>query len=160
MVVSATEKETASVELLIKHPPKITESIQITPSPGVIGQSAEMKCIADGYPRPSISWVREYDAILPAGGNLYQGNVLKINEIVKQDRGLYYCIASNGIGKQDRRAVNFEVEFPPKISIPRPKVAQALDYDIELECRVEAYPAPTVLWYKYGEQLHNEGDYR
>lgn len=104
--------------------------------------------------------MREYDAILPAGGNLFQGNILKINEVEKQDRGLYYCIADNGIGKPDRRAVNFEVEFSPKIVIPRPRVAQAIDYDIELECRVEAYPAPTVVWFKNGVQLYSEGDYR
>lgn len=90
----------------------------------------------------------------------YSGNILKINAARKEDRGLYYCIADNGVENPDRRSVSLEVEFPPKISAPRPKVAQALDYDIELECRVEAYPAPSVLWYKNGEQINNNGDYR
>lgn len=59
----------------------------------------------------------------------------------------------------DRRSDSLEVEFPPKISAPRPKVGQALDYDIELECRVEAYPSPAVMWFKNGVQISNDGDY-
>lgn len=104
--------------------------------------------------------MRANDAFLPAGGRAFNGTVLKINEVSKQDRGLYYCIADNGIGQPARRSVNFEVEFPPKIYVPRPRVAQALDYDIELECKVEGFPAPQVFWYKDGSAIYNEGDYR
>lgn len=71
---------------------------------------------------------------------------------------MYYCIADNGVGT-DKRSVNFDVEFPPQISVPRPKVAQALDYDIELECRVEGFPAPSVEWWKNDQKLDNNGDY-
>lgn len=78
----------------------------------------------------------------------------------QEDRGLYYCIADNGVENSDRRSIRLEVEFPPKISVPRPRIAQAVDYDIELECRVEAFPAPSVLWYKNGVQISNYGDYR
>lgn len=145
---------------MVRRPPKITENIQINPVPGVLGASVELKCIADGYPKPSISWKRDNDGILPAGGRLYNGSILKINDVSKADRGLYYCVANNNIGTPDTRSVNFDVDFPPKISVARPRVAQALDYDIELECKVEGYPAPSVEWYKNGVQLYNENDYR
>lgn len=87
------------------------------------------------------------------------GNILKITEVKHNDRGLYYCIADNGVGA-DKRSVGFDVEFPPQISVPRPKVAQALDYDIELECRVEGYPAPSVSWFKDDQEIHNNDEYR
>lgn len=160
VIVSPTIKEVAVVELLIRRPPKITQNIEITPPIAALNNSAELKCIADGYPRPSISWVREYNAILPFGGHVFNGSTLKITEVSKQDRGLYFCIADNGIEPADRRSVNFEVEFAPEIYVPRPRVAQALDYDIELECKVEGYPAPSVLWFKDGVQVQTDSDYR
>jgi hypothetical protein len=45
-----------------------------------------------------------------AGGNVYKGNVLKINSVNKEDRGTYYCFADNDVGKGDRRNVNLEVK--------------------------------------------------
>lgn len=59
----------AVVELSVRYPPKINK-IDIVPSPVPQGNSAQLKCIADGYPAPAISWVREGDAILPAGGQV------------------------------------------------------------------------------------------
>lgn len=88
----------------------------------------------------------------------FSGNILTINEVRSADRGLYYCIADNGVGT-DRRSANFDVEFPPQTSVPRPKVAQAVGYDIELECRVEGYPAPSVTWFRNEQELYNSGGY-
>lgn len=95
---------------------------------------------------------------MPGGGHSFSGNILRIPSVSKEDRGTYYCVAENVVGK-DKKNIDFEVEFAPIISIPRPKVAQALDYDIELECNVIAFPAPVVLWYKNGAQLNDNGDY-
>lgn len=122
------------------------------------GNGVELKCVAEGYPRPSISWTREYNAIMPGGGHSFSGNILKISSVTKEDRGTYYCVAENMVGK-NKKNIDFEVEFAPIISLPRPKVAQAVDYDIELECNVIAFPAPAVLWYKNGIQLNNNDDY-
>lgn len=73
---------------------------------------------------------------------------------------MYFCVANNGIGEPDIKRYGLDVEFPPTISVPRPKVAQALDYNIKLECRVLAYPAPAVSWFKNDQELHNTDDYR
>lgn len=159
-MVSATYKEVKTVDLLIRHPPKIAENIQIEPLPATLNQSAELKCVADGYPQPSISWTRGNGKLLPAGGFAFNGSTLKISDVSKEDRGIYYCIADNGIGQPARRTVIFEVEFPPVVKAPRPKVAQAQDYDIELACRVEGYPAPQISWFKDEKEIYNGGDYR
>ncbi len=96
---------------------------------------------------------------MPAGGHSFRGNILQIPSVTKEDRGTYYCIAENVVGK-DKKNIDFEVEFAPIISIPRPKVAQALDYDIEFECVVIAFPAPAVSWHKNGVELnYSEDDY-
>lgn len=52
-----------------------------------------------------------------------------------------------------------EVEFAPVISAPRPRLGQALQYDMDLECHVEAYPPPAIIWLKDDVQLSNNQHY-
>lgn len=160
MTVDFDYKDSRTVELLIRYQPKIDQPIEVIPKIVQLNGSAELKCAADGYPKPSISWMRASGGFLPAGGHYFNGTVLKINQVSVQDRGIYYCIADNGIGQPAKQTVNFEVEFAPKISVPRPRVAQAIGYDIELECKVESFPAAEIAWYRGDSQIYNEDGYR
>lgn len=99
-----------------------------------------------------------HNLFLP-GGSTYSGNVLKINSVRKEDRGTYYCVADNGVSKGDKRNVNLEVEFAPVITVPRPRLGQALQYDMDLECHIEAYPPPAIIWVKDETQLSNNQHY-
>lgn len=85
---------------------------------------------------------------------------MKIHSINKEDRGTYYCFADNGVGKGDRRNVNLEIEFSPVITVPRPKLGQALRYPSDLECHVEAYPTPQIIWVKDEFLLTNNKNYK
>lgn len=53
-----------------------------------------------------------------------------------------------------------EVEFKPVVTVPRPRLGQALQYDMDLECHIEAYPPPAITWHKDGVQLSNNQHYR
>lgn len=77
----------------------------------------------------------------------------------KEDRGTYYCVADNSVSKGDRRNVNLEVEFKPFITAPRHRLGQALQYDMDLECHIEAYPLPAIVWVKDDVQLSNNQHY-
>lgn len=94
------------------------------------------------------------------GGSSYNGNIIKIHSVHKEDRGTYYCFADNGVGKGDRRNINLEIEFSPVISTPRQRVSQALHYDMDLECHVEAYPPPQIVWTKDSNILLNSKNYK
>ncbi|TDG50757.1 hypothetical protein AWZ03_002746 [Drosophila navojoa] len=89
----------------------------------------------------------------------YVGNILRIKSVKKEDRGTYYCVADNGVSKGDRRNINVEVEFAPVITVPRPRLGQALQYDMDLECHIEAYPPPAIVWTKDDIQLANNQHY-
>lgn len=93
------------------------------------------------------------------GGATYVGSVLKINNVRKEDRGTYYCVADNSVSKGDRRNINLEVEFKPFITVPRHRLGQALQYDMDLECHIEAYPLPAIVWVKDDVQLSNNQHY-
>ncbi|KAK9506136.1 hypothetical protein O3M35_008126 [Rhynocoris fuscipes] len=158
VIISVNNKVSAEVELQVRRPPVISDNS--TRSRIVSeGQSVLLECYAGGFPMPKISWRRENNAILPTGGSLFRGNTLKINSVRKEDRGTYYCVAENGVGKGTRRNIAVEVEFAPVIVVPRPILSQALQYDMDLECHVEAYPPPGIVWLKDGIQLANNQHY-
>lgn len=158
VVLSVNNKITAEVELSVRRPPIIsdnsTQSIVASE-----GQSVQMECYASGYPTPTIIWRRENNALLPTGGSTWNGNVLKITAVRKEDRGTYYCVADNGVSRGDRRNINVEVEFSPVITAPRPRLGQALQYDMDLECHIEAYPPPAIIWLKDDIILSNNQHY-
>uniref|UniRef100_A0AAG5CW48 Ig-like domain-containing protein n=1 Tax=Anopheles atroparvus TaxID=41427 RepID=A0AAG5CW48_ANOAO len=159
ILVNSTSKITKTVELQVRHPPILLENQHTNTLTKAEGEDALLVCRAEGYPRPAISWKREYNAILPIGGQTFAGNELRLNALRREDRGTYYCTADNGVGRPDTKTITLEVEFAPVISVPRPKVAQALDYDIDVECVVQAFPAPAISWFRDGKQIHNGGAY-
>ncbi|KAH8253517.1 hypothetical protein KR200_001574 [Drosophila serrata] len=158
VVISTVHKVSAEVKLSVRRPPVIsdnsTQSIVASE-----GSSVQMECYASGYPTPTITWRRENNAILPTDSATYSGNILRIKSVKKEDRGTYYCVADNGVSKGDRRNVNVEVEFAPVITVPRPRLGQALQYDMDLECHIEAYPPPAIVWTKDDIQLANNQHY-
>ena len=73
----------------------------------------------------------------------------------KEHRGTYFCVATNVVGQGARRNIDVEVEFSPIMKIPRARVGQALQFDMDLECHIEAYPPPAIKWFRNGIQLTN-----
>lgn len=66
--------------------------------------------------------------------------------IKKADRGFYYCSAENGVGKIVYRTINIVVEFEPFVSTPRAYQGHKLSDFVYLECEIEAYPTPSIVW--------------
>ncbi|XP_035210613.1 lachesin-like isoform X3 [Stegodyphus dumicola] len=110
VLIGPTSKLAEDAWLHVKIPPVIldnsTQSVQTTS-----GATVYLNCYARGSPEPEISWRRENNDILPTGGAVFRGNILAIHNISKRDRGTYYCIAENGVGKGARRHVGVEVEL-------------------------------------------------
>jgi len=151
VIVAINNKVAKHVPLNVIEPPIIADNS--TRSVVVQENSpAELICHALGSPTPAVSWRRQNNAILPTGGIQYRGNVLKIHSVKKEDRGTYYCVADNGVGKPAQRNVAVEVEFPPSMD-GGGDVSQAVGYSVELVCHVEAYPRPTITWIHEGIQL-------
>merc|ERR1711936_1071562 len=145
------DKETAEVPLIVRRPPIISDNS--TRSVVVVeGQDVELKCFASGYPPPEIYWRRQDNDPLPKNADgvqssIVKGNILSIRNVTKDNRGTYYCVATNVVGQGARRNVDVEVEFAPVLRIPRKRLGQALQFDMDLECHIEAYPPPAIRWY-------------
>lgn len=159
VVIGPSSKVTADVRVRVNIPPVISDNSTrsiITST----GASVQLECYAGGQPKPHISWRRENNDLLPTGGAVFRGNILTIRNISKDDRGTYYCIADNGVGKGARRNVGLEVEFAPVVTTGRPLYMQAIQYDADLQCHIEAFPSPSILWLKDGYQLNDNQHYQ
>ena len=71
---------------------------------------------------------------------------------------MYVCTAGNGVGTQEK-STSLEVEFSPKIIVPRPRIPQAPYYEAHLSCEIEAFPAPAIIWKKNNEVIRNNSTF-
>lgn len=159
IITGPASKLKANVWVYVRLPPVISDNS----TRSVIassGSTVDLNCYASGYPPPRISWRRENNELLPTGGSVYIGSRFTIFNITKDDRGTYYCVADNGVGRGSRRNIGIEVEFRPFVTIERPRYGQALQYDQILECHVEAFPSPSIVWIKDGIQLNDNQHYQ
>lgn len=62
---------------------------------------------------------------------------MPISYVNKEHRGTYYCVAENGVGRGARRNIAVEVQFAPVVNATRKRVGQALQFDMDLECKVQ-----------------------
>ncbi|CAB4058219.1 unnamed protein product [Lepeophtheirus salmonis] len=129
VVVSLNDKKTADVSVKVKLPPVVSDDTPVNV------QSVEGEERMDG-------------ALMFNGNNEVIGNILTIKKVQRGDRGTYICSASNGVGDDVEHAIYFEIGFTPEIYIDRPRTSQALGYDVELTCKISAFPTPGITWYR------------
>lgn len=150
VLVALTDKVYAEVPLIVRRPPIISDNS----TRSVItweGNRVVLRCYASGNPDPIIYWRRQDNKLLPTGGLVFKGNELIIDKVERWHRGTYYCVATNVVGTGSRRNIDVEVEHSPSIKIPRKRLGQALQFDMDLECQIEAYPPPAIKWYMLGK---------
>ena len=73
----------------------------------VLGSNVTFNCTATGYPKPTITWVKENDSssvqydptpeILTGDGNIIFSQLV-ITEVKSNDYGIYHCVAKNSAG--------------------------------------------------------------
>lgn len=141
----------AEVNLTVRIPPVITDDSSRHVVTSVNASQIILRCFANGHPEPRISWRREKNRLLPNNRAVLIGNELKIQNITKDHQGTYFCVADNGVGG-DRRAISVEVEYPPNVRVVKERVGQALTYNQDLVCIVEAFPSAAIAWFKEGDQ--------
>lgn len=115
-----------------------------------VGSSIILQCWATGMPTPSLSWRKENNDLLPTGGSVYRGSILVLHNVSVSDRGTYFCIGDNGVGKPGKRNVAVEIEFLPIVAATSNKYYQAIGYPADLECTVESFPLPSTIEWTFG----------
>ncbi|KAJ9586071.1 hypothetical protein L9F63_020268, partial [Diploptera punctata] len=129
------------------------------------GGLAELQCAADGLPTPTISWYKDGRSVTAGGRTSFSADYLHllIQHAKESDSGLYVCRAQNSLGFKESSA-HLVVSGVYRDSLqrdgPAPRMVIA-PYDmeaprgstIEIPCKAEGNPRPTIDWSKDGEPL-------
>ncbi|XP_043598614.1 neogenin isoform X4 [Bombus pyrosoma] len=115
-----------------------------------------LECAANGYPKPSILWLKDGVAIDLASFQSRYSRVaassLVISNVQEIDDGSYQCRAENEVETLDA-AADLIVQVPPRfIRKPEDKVASE-NQDLEFECEIYGKPEPKITWLKNGERI-------
>ena len=79
----------------------------------------------------------------------------RMSSVHRSDAGQYQCVAQNSVGPAQNITAHLIVRFPPQISVARPRLQQAVGYDVKLSCQVESFPTSAIDWQKDGELIKN-----
>lgn len=64
------------------------------------GEHLRLRCAANGFPQPSVEWVREDEKTISNGAweaSSMPGHTLNITKVNRVHMGTYRCLADNGI---------------------------------------------------------------
>lgn len=90
--------------------------IESTPSSVAVreNQSINMTCRADGFPAPKIIWRREDGQSITVERKkkvmVYDGEVLPLTKVSRNEMGAYLCIATNGVPPSVSKRIILDVE--------------------------------------------------
>ncbi|XP_076863355.1 protogenin B [Brachyhypopomus gauderio] len=122
-------------------------------------RTAVLECVADGNPRPLVSWSRADSKPIDVFGARVLGNGNLVISVVKaQHSGVYLCRATTPRTRNYTvAAANLTVLVPPSLvekpeSQTRPRAGTA-----RFSCQAEGVPAPRITWLKNGEAIHSNG---
>nr|XP_019610701.1 PREDICTED: neural cell adhesion molecule L1 isoform X2 [Rhinolophus sinicus] len=127
------------------------------------GQPLVLECIAEGFPTPTIKWLRP-SGPMPADRVTYQNHnkTLHLLDVGEEDDGEYRCLAENSLGS-DRHAYYVTVEAAPYWLHKPQSHLYGPGETARLDCQVQGRPQPEVTWRINGipvEELAKDQKYR
>ncbi|XP_053624068.1 titin homolog isoform X6 [Plodia interpunctella] len=146
----------------------------------LVGTTANLSCRVKGRPTPEVVWMKngheidEEERRMKTSTNGYDHSLV-INDVRIEDEARYSCEASNAHGRAStyarlavvtdtliweadaklkrERSAEAHGDYPPQFTMRlRDRRVQAT-YPVRLTCQVVGSPAPTVTWYKDGEEV-------
>ncbi|XP_066297382.1 kin of IRRE-like protein 3 [Branchiostoma lanceolatum] len=127
------------------------------PSPSVHvreGQTVNLTCYVDANPRATVRWRRLGDILPPKSRQIEK--TLNLQQVSRQDRGVYQCEAKNRILPDGLGTVTLEVFYPPSITNTLDEKVTVLHTknDFSLGCLAEGNPKPHIRWRRKGTNLY------
>ncbi|CAF0916542.1 unnamed protein product, partial [Didymodactylos carnosus] len=139
-----TEAQVKAEQSINVHVPpsiiSITSDLQVRD-----GDEVTLTCTASGNPMPLIMWARDGQEYPTSYSSIY-----KIDQVSKEDRGLYKCIAQQQTEQKQTAEsyVNIFVDFEPTVTCEQMIIEQVpnINADAEINCIAEAYPMNILKW--------------
>uniref|UniRef100_A0A8I3ZZS6 Neural cell adhesion molecule L1 n=1 Tax=Callithrix jacchus TaxID=9483 RepID=A0A8I3ZZS6_CALJA len=127
------------------------------------GQPLVLECIAEGFPTPTIKWLRP-SGPMPADRVTYQNHnkTLQLLNVGEEDDGEYRCLAENSLGSA-RHDYYVTVEAAPYWLHKPQSHLYGPGETARLDCQVQGRPQPEITWRINGipvEELAKDQKYR
>uniref|UniRef100_A0A8C9UQ46 Immunoglobulin superfamily member 10 n=1 Tax=Spermophilus dauricus TaxID=99837 RepID=A0A8C9UQ46_SPEDA len=124
---------------------------------------AFLPCTAVGNPPPTVHWIRVSSGLelskrkQNSRFQVHPNGTLSIQRVSIQDRGQYLCSASNPFGSDHLHVTLSVVSYPPRILERRTEeITVYSGSTMELTCRAEGRPSPTVSWILANQSVVSE----
>ncbi|XP_068677246.1 receptor-type tyrosine-protein phosphatase S-like isoform X2 [Montipora foliosa] len=131
----------SEVTVYVRYSPEITR----LPGDEVVDENnpVTVQCEAEGFPPPSIKWVK-----LLGNRNVANGTYLFLPSAQRSDHGRYRCIATNGFGRDASADFNINVYYAPVINrtASSKNVPAWVGVSTNLTCVAYGNPAPRYIW--------------
>ncbi|XP_038675989.1 contactin-2 isoform X2 [Scyliorhinus canicula] len=148
-------KDSAQGRIIVHAHPQWLQII--TDTEADVGSNLWWKCAAAGKPRPTCRWLRDGLQLNSKSRTDVSNCALKISKLVKDDSGMYQCVAENKHGtiyaNAELKVEAFAPDFQSK-SVKR-LIPAARGGEVLIECRPRAAPKPSIFWTKGTEILSN-----
>ncbi|XP_078498867.1 hemicentin-1 [Lissotriton helveticus] len=128
------------------------------------GNNFSLECVAEGNPRPALTWLRDGRPLLHGRGVdiLDEGRVLHLRNAQVSDTGRYVCIAVNVAGQTEKK-YDVNVHVPPSIlgdfGVPE-NITVVERNPVTLTCEASGIPLPSVAWLKDGRPIRPSSSVR
>ncbi|XP_055366310.1 neural cell adhesion molecule L1-like protein isoform X5 [Betta splendens] len=120
------------------------------------GEDLRLECIPEGFPTPSVKWMKMGEKLPPRTKFSKFDKLLTIKAVEESDQGQYMCTASNSAG-ETVHYFDVTVEEPPKWQTGPPQSQLAVTgSDVHISCSVSGKPAPDITWRRNGELLRDD----
>ncbi|CAH3104213.1 unnamed protein product [Pocillopora meandrina] len=132
------------------------------------GFNATFDCAAKGHPMPSITWIKNDDALAVQSNNWTRvaeiflddeqiQSKLVIKGVKREDDGKYYCFANNSAGEKASKPAFLSTKDPASLApeiVEDPK-NQTVDagFNATFDCAAKGHPMPSITWIKNDDAL-------
>nr|XP_053643915.1 roundabout homolog 2-like [Cherax quadricarinatus] len=113
-----------------------------------IGDSVCLHCQPPlGTPSPELTWLKDGRQMSNSSRiSITQTGELVINQAIQEDSATYTCRARNAAGTRESSPTQLIIMIPPRFEERPANVTSPSGVVVELKCRAQASPAPTVTW--------------
>ncbi|XP_026188048.1 cell adhesion molecule L1-like a isoform X6 [Mastacembelus armatus] len=150
VVVNSSETPAERKPGLLLPPGVQTEKVLLK------GEDLQLECIPEGFPTPTIKWMKLGDKLSPRTKYNKFKKLLIIPAVEERDQGKYMCTADNTVGE----AVHYFdviVEEPPTwLTGPPQSQLTVIGTDVHVKCSVTGKPPPDITWRRNGELLRDD----
>ncbi|XP_078241343.1 contactin-4 isoform X2 [Pogona vitticeps] len=150
-------KNVARGQLTFYAPPNWVQ--KISDAHVAIEESIYWECKANGRPKPSYSWLKDGELLIPQERIRIDHGTLAITNVNLSDTGMYQCVAENRHGVIYVSAELSVIALGPDFSknfLKRLTLVK-VGGDATIECKPKASPRPAFTW-KKGKEILRENE--